>query len=410
MEAEAAALSQLQLQLLALVSELRLTRERERAAREELHASSERWKAAEEERRREARELRAELAARDEALQRLESRVKCLENENELLERNEKDLKENIERLLQSREAFMRQYEDSACSLQWTIQMRDKQITVISEKLNSHLALFNSVGKEVAAVKQVLGDVECLVGEKENLVSDLKCKVQRISVLEKDFVEKLSFLGDKITSYQLELRNRARIIYGLKEQLDAEKLKNNFHPQLEELKKSLLVKDEIIERLISDKQEMLVELHNMETALQKFQDIFSRLGHEEMKSSLPVSESQDCKVDSIPGSQVDLPNEDRMIPIIDETGHLGMQSLLSKILEVLANANVECKSEIDTGSNQVQSPPSLKHYALPCSEPVTANVEKSECPPESEDIEMGNSSPEQQTHSANPDPEVENQS
>uniref|UniRef100_A0A453RGT6 Uncharacterized protein n=2 Tax=Aegilops tauschii subsp. strangulata TaxID=200361 RepID=A0A453RGT6_AEGTS len=116
-----------------------------------------------------ARELRAESAARDDALQRLESRVKCLENENELLERNEKDLKENIERLLQSREAFMRQYEDSACSLQWTIQMRDKQITVISEKLNSHLALFNSVGKEVAAVKQVLGDVECLVGEKENV-------------------------------------------------------------------------------------------------------------------------------------------------------------------------------------------------------------------------------------------------
>uniref|UniRef100_A0A453RFY3 Uncharacterized protein n=1 Tax=Aegilops tauschii subsp. strangulata TaxID=200361 RepID=A0A453RFY3_AEGTS len=320
--------------------------------------------------------------------------VKCLENENELLERNEKDLKENIERLLQSREAFMRQYEDSACSLQWTIQMRDKQITVISEKLNSHLALFNSVGKEVAAVKQVLGDVECLVGEKENVVSDLKCKVQRISVLEKDFVEKLSFLGDKITSYQLELRNRARIIYGLKEQLDAEKLKNNFHPQLEELKKSLLVKDEIIERLISDKQEMLVELHNMETALQKFQNIFSRLGHEEMKSSLPVSESQDCKVNSIPGSQVDLPNEESMIPIIGET----------------ANANVECKSGIDTGSNQVQSPPSLKHYALPCSEPVTANVEKSECPPESEDVEMGNSSPEQQTHSANPDPEIENQS
>ncbi|XP_020163058.1 uncharacterized protein [Aegilops tauschii subsp. strangulata] len=393
-EAEAAALSQLQLQLLALVSDLRLTRERERAAREELHASSERWKAAEEERRREARELRAESAARDDALQRLESRVKCLENENELLERNEKDLKENIERLLQSREAFMRQYEDSACSLQWTIQMRDKQITVISEKLNSHLALFNSVGKEVAAVKQVLGDVECLVGEKENVVSDLKCKVQRISVLEKDFVEKLSFLGDKITSYQLELRNRARIIYGLKEQLDAEKLKNNFHPQLEELKKSLLVKDEIIERLISDKQEMLVELHNMETALQKFQNIFSRLGHEEMKSSLPVSESQDCKVNSIPGSQVDLPNEESMIPIIGET----------------ANANVECKSGIDTGSNQVQSPPSLKHYALPCSEPVTANVEKSECPPESEDVEMGNSSPEQQTHSANPDPEIENQS
>jgi hypothetical protein len=37
--------------------------------------------------------------------------VKCLENDNELLERNEKDLKENMERLLQSREAFMKHYE-----------------------------------------------------------------------------------------------------------------------------------------------------------------------------------------------------------------------------------------------------------------------------------------------------------
>ncbi|XP_051184988.1 uncharacterized protein [Lolium perenne] len=293
MEAEAAALSQLQLQLLALVSDLRLTRERERAAREELHASSQRWKEAEEEHRREARELRAEVAARDDALRRLESRVKCLENDNEMLGRNEKDLKENMERLLQSREAFMKHYEDSACSLQWTIQMKDKQIAVISEKLNSHLALFNSVGKEVTAVTQVLSDMECLVGEKENVVSELKGKVQRISVLEKDFVEKLCFLGDKITSYQLELRNRARIIYELKEQLDAEKLNNKFHPQLEELKKSLLVKDEIIERLTSDKQAMLKELHNMEIALGKFQDIFSSIGHEEVKSSSPVSECQD---------------------------------------------------------------------------------------------------------------------
>uniref|UniRef100_A0ACD5Z997 Uncharacterized protein n=1 Tax=Avena sativa TaxID=4498 RepID=A0ACD5Z997_AVESA len=235
MEAEAAALSQLQLQLLALVSDLRLARERERAAREELQASGQRWKEAEEEHRREARELRAEVAARDDALRRLQSRVKCLENENELLERNEKDLKENMERLLQSREAFIKHYEDSACSLQWTIQMKDKQIAVISEKLNSHLALFNSVGKEVASVTQVLGDVECLVGQKENVVSELKAKVQRISVLEKDFVEKLSFLGDKITSYQLELRNRARMIYELKEQLEAEKLNNKFHPQLEEI-------------------------------------------------------------------------------------------------------------------------------------------------------------------------------
>jgi hypothetical protein len=53
--------------------------------------------------------------------------------------------------------------------MQWTIQMKDKQIAVISEKLNSHIVLLSSVEKEVASVKQVLGDVHCLVGEKENV-------------------------------------------------------------------------------------------------------------------------------------------------------------------------------------------------------------------------------------------------
>ncbi|KQJ96652.1 uncharacterized protein LOC100831746 [Brachypodium distachyon] len=394
-QAAAAAMSELQLQLLALVSDLRLTRERERAAREEIHAASQRWKEAEEEQQRETRELRTEVSARDEALRRLESRVKCLENENELLGRNEKDLKESMERLLQSRETFMKHYEDSACSLQWTIQLKDKQIAVISEKLNSHLALFSSVGKEVAAVKQALGDVECLVCEKENIVSDLKGKVQRISVLEKDFVEKLSFLGDKITSYQLELRNRARIIYELKGQLDAEKLNNNFHPQLEELTKALLVKDEIIERLTKDKQAMLMELHNMEIALRNFQDIISNIGHQGAKRFSPVSESQEIQdnvskeLESIPGSEGDPRNGHKMVPVIDEA---------------------EYKLEIGTVRKEVQSPVLLKHSALPSPEPGTANAETPNCLGESEDFGMGDSSPAQRSDNVNRDIETGNQS
>ncbi|KAL5223893.1 hypothetical protein ABZP36_010532 [Zizania latifolia] len=323
MEAEVAALSQLQLQLLELVSEHRLLRERERAAREELHASGQRWKEAEEGHRREARELRAEVAARDNAIRQLESRIKCLENENAQLEKNEKYLKENMEGLLQSREAFIKHYEagDSSCSLQWTIQMKDKQIAVISEKLNAHLALFSSVGKEVTEVKQVLGDVKCLVGDKENVVSDLKGKVEKISVLEKDFVEKLSFFEEKVRNYQLELRNRARIIYELKERLEAEKLKSKFQHQLEEIsicsEKSLLVKDEIIERLTSEKQAMFMELHNMEVALCKFQDIFGSIGLEDVQEVVSKEQQQ-----RIPGSQSEPPNEHTMIPIVEEAGIL----------------------------------------------------------------------------------------
>uniref|UniRef100_A0A0D3HDK5 Uncharacterized protein n=1 Tax=Oryza barthii TaxID=65489 RepID=A0A0D3HDK5_9ORYZ len=336
-EAEAAALPQLQLQLLSLVSEHRLLRERERAAREELHAASQRWKEAEEGHRRETRELRAEVVARDDALRRLESRIKCLENENEQLEKNEKELKDNMEGLLQSKEAFIKHYEagDSACSLQWTIQMKDKQIAVISEKLNAHLALFSSVGKEVAAVKQVLGNVKCLVGDKENVVSDLKGKVEKISVLEKDFVEKLRFFEEKINDYQLELWNRARLIYELRERLEAEKLNNKFQPKLEEISISTELKA------------MLMELHNMEIALHKFQDIFDSIGHE-------------CEP----------ANEHTVIPVFDEAA---------------TTPNIEGQSEIDPGRKQ--------HSALPSPEPANANAETADCLHGSEDIDMDNSSP-----------------
>lgn len=263
--------------------------------------------------------------------------------------------------------------------------MKDKQIAVISEKLNAHLALFSSVGKEVAAVKQVLGNVKCLVGDKENVVSDLKGKVEKISVLEKDFVEKLRFFEEKINDYQLELRNRARLIYELRERLEAEKLNTKFQPKLEELRKSLLVKDEIIERLTSEKQAMLMELHNMEIALHKFQDIFDSIGHEVIKRSSPVSNSQDVtedvnreKLESIPGSQCEPANEHTVIPVFDEAA---------------TTPNIEGQSEIDPGRKQVQSQSSLMHSALPSPEPANANAETADCLHGSEDIDMDNSSP-----------------
>lgn len=161
------------------------------------------------------------------------------------------------------------------------------------------------------------------------------------------------------------------------------------------------MKDEIIERLTSDKQAMLKELHNMEIALGKVQDIFSSIGPEEMKSSSPISECQDRQyyankdqVESIPGSQCDPPNEHRLILVIDEA----------------ANANVECKSRIDTGSYQEQSQQSLMHPSLASPEHVIETGEKTKCCHESIDIEMGNSSPEQQPNHVNPDLQTENQS
>uniref|UniRef100_A0A804U6T5 Uncharacterized protein n=1 Tax=Zea mays TaxID=4577 RepID=A0A804U6T5_MAIZE len=365
MEPEAAVLAQLQLQLLVLVSEFRHLRERERGAREELRDAGQRWEAAAAEQRREARELRVEVASRDDSLRRLEAR-------------------------------------DSTCSMQWTIQLKDKQIAVMSEKLNSHLVLFSSVEKEVAAVKQVLGDVHCLVGEKENVVADLKDKVQRISVLEKDFVENLNFLESKISAYQLELRSRARIIYELKNRLQDEKLNSSFQPHLEELNKTLLVKDYAIDRLTSENQAMRLELHNMEIALQKFQDLFSSIGHEGMNSFSAISENQDVQDvnneqhERVPGTQCGLANE---------------HTLVTAVVKEATTQNVDHQLETDPGSMQVQSPVHFKSGAMPSPELVAANTEKADSLLEPNvDIGMGSLSPARPTDCLNMDLDTESQS
>jgi hypothetical protein len=140
------------------------------------------------------------------------------------------------------------------------------------------------------------------------------------------------------------------------------------------------VKDEIIERLTSEKQAMLMELHNMEIALHKFQDIFDSIGHEVIKRSSPVSNSQDVtedvnreKLESIPGSQCEPANEHTVIPVFDEAA---------------TTPNIEGQSEIDPGRKQVQSQSSLMHSALPSPEPANANAETADCLHGSEDIDM----------------------
>lgn len=49
------------------------------------------------------------------------------------------------------------------------IEIRDRKITLLSEKINSHLALFESIEKEAFSVNQVVDNVQRLVSEKENV-------------------------------------------------------------------------------------------------------------------------------------------------------------------------------------------------------------------------------------------------
>jgi len=50
-----------------------------------------------------------------------------------------------------------------------SIETRDRKLTVLSEKINSHLLLFDSIEKEAFSIKHVVNDVQCLLNEKEEV-------------------------------------------------------------------------------------------------------------------------------------------------------------------------------------------------------------------------------------------------
>ncbi|KAK6252624.1 hypothetical protein QUC31_014344 [Theobroma cacao] len=169
MEMELLKLSKFKLQLRALVTESRDLRERERCATEQIHLLIQKQKQTEEEHSRRIQELQAELASSNESHKKLERKVSYLHNDNALLENKQKELQGTIQSLLQSRDSFVNAYQESTCEMKQSIEARDRKLTVLSEKINSHLSLFDSIEKEAFSVKQVLDNVQRIVSEKEEI-------------------------------------------------------------------------------------------------------------------------------------------------------------------------------------------------------------------------------------------------
>ncbi|KAH9773619.1 RUN/FYVE domain-containing protein [Citrus sinensis] len=140
-------LSKFKFQLQALIAETRHLKKQKRN---------------EEEYSRNLKELQSELASTNELCQKLERKVSYLQNDNALLENKQKELKETINRLLQYRENFLSAYEESTCDMKRAIETRDRKLTVLHEKINSHLTLFDSIEKEAFSIKQVVDNVECV--------------------------------------------------------------------------------------------------------------------------------------------------------------------------------------------------------------------------------------------------------
>ncbi|XP_019106085.2 uncharacterized protein LOC104898018 isoform X3 [Beta vulgaris subsp. vulgaris] len=305
-------LSKLKFQLRALISEVKDLRESERSATEKLHFSIQKQKQLEEESGRKLKELESELASSIEARNKLEKKVSYLQNDNALLESKQQELNATIQSLLQSKEQFVNAYQESTYDLNRSIETRDRKLKIFSEKLKSHLLLFDSIEKEALSVKQVVDNVRHVVNEKEEVVTGLKRKFNRLSEVEKVFMEKISEMENRLGKYKDELQRKERNISELEAKLDAEIASNRSRTQVETLQKALSDKEAVIQSLISEKQAMDSELKSLGAVLEKIQQAFRDMNEDKeafltmVKSNgkyctIPREEMrriEDCRVDT----------------------------------------------------------------------------------------------------------------
>ncbi|XP_059658524.1 uncharacterized protein LOC132304832 [Cornus florida] len=270
-------LSKFKLQLRALITEVRELRKQ---------------KQSEEDLGRKLTELQSELALSNELRQKLERKVSYLQNDNALLENKQKELKGTINCLLQSRENFIKVYEDSTCEMKRSIQTKDRKLAVLYEKINSHSALCNSIEKEALSLKQVVDNVHHLVSEKESIVAGLRSKMDEVSTFEKVFVERISNLETKLRNNENDIWKKDRIISELELQLEAAKINNNCQTQIEEFQKTLSAKEVVIQNLNSEKKLLHFEVGSLGIILRKIQDTVTNMNEEDKRVFSSILEGQ----------------------------------------------------------------------------------------------------------------------
>nr|KJB61207.1 hypothetical protein B456_009G346400 [Gossypium raimondii] len=299
MEMELLRLSKFSLQLRALVTESRDLRERNRSATEQIHLLVQKQKQTEEEYSRKLQELQAEVASCNESQQKLERKVSYLQNDNALLENKQKEFQGIIQSLLQSKDSFINAYQESTYEMKQSIEARDRKIAVLSEKLNSHLSLFDSIEKEAFSVKQVVDNVERIVSEKEEVVAGLRREMDQVSAFEKAFVERINDLENRLKNDGYEFQRKNKIISELEAQLEAAKISDCSRAQIEELQKTISAKDTVIQNLVSEKEALHFEVRSLANILQKIQNAVAHMNEEDRRAVSSKLESQEeCQMNT----------------------------------------------------------------------------------------------------------------
>ncbi|KAL6350492.1 hypothetical protein AAG906_019139 [Vitis piasezkii] len=275
--------SKFKIQLQALIAEVRQLRER--STREELRLLIQKQKQNEEELVRRVQDLQAELVSSNELREKLERKMSYLQNDNALLENKQRELNGTIQNLLQSRENFVR----LTCEMKRSIETRDRKLAILSQKINAHILLFDSIEKEASSVKQVVNNVQRLVSEKEEVgIGRTKSKVEKVSAFEKVFL--ISDLQNKLRNNEEELQRKHKIISEIEVKLEAA---NVVYLNQSHLQKSLSAKDAVIQNLLSEKQALHFEVGCLGIVLQKIQDAVTNMNEKDKRVFSSILEGQE---------------------------------------------------------------------------------------------------------------------
>ncbi|KAL1804410.1 hypothetical protein ACET3Z_033057 [Daucus carota] len=292
-------LSKFKLQLGALISSLKQSREKERYASEQYNLLLQRQNETEEKYSRKLNELQAELAASNDLRQKLETKLNYLQNDNELLDNKQKELQGTINRLLQSKENFVKVYEDSTFEMKQTIIHKDNTISALTEKIRLHMSLFSSIEKEASSVKHIVDNAQQVLREKEELVAGLKIKVERATMLGTEFMDKISTLNANLRSNEDELRRKNKIIQDLESQLEAANFSDKVCLDQPHLKESILAKEDIIQSLISEKKALHLELSSLQVVIKKIQGFIRHMDEESKKAFSSMMANGECIADRV---------------------------------------------------------------------------------------------------------------
>ncbi|KAI7726701.1 hypothetical protein M8C21_000266 [Ambrosia artemisiifolia] len=157
------------------------------------------WKQGEEESCRKIRELEADLASSTQLRLQLQRKVHFLQDENSLLQTKHKELNDTLNTILEAKQAFLNAYLESTSEMKRSIESKDRQIAMFSEKINAHLLSLDSIRKEASFVKKAVDNAQRVVEEKEEeavltkegiietLISENKALCSELGMLETSF-------------------------------------------------------------------------------------------------------------------------------------------------------------------------------------------------------------------------------